>query len=106
MGVYRMKGEAEADYVELFAEDSRWITQEIQKTTGVSPVVYAYPYGYWTEVTEVILAGYDYRITLTVTDGTNTLVKGLPQSLRTLKRHNVTEAMSPEQLVEDLKGLN
>ena len=106
LGVYRMKEEREADYVELFAEDSRWITHEILKCTGTAPVVYAYPYGYWTEVTEVILAGYDYRITLTVTDGMNTVVKGLPQSLRTLKRHNVTESMTPQQLIEDLKGLN
>ena len=92
--------------MDRFAEDSRWITNEIFKTTGVTPTVYAYPYGYWTEVTEVILAGYDYRITLTVTDGMNTVVKGLPQSLRTLKRHNVTESMTPQQLIDDLKGLN
>ncbi len=106
LGVYRMKGEPEADYVELFAEDSRWITQEILKCTGTAPTVYAYPYGYWTDTTEVILAGYGYRVTLTVTDGMNTVIKGLPQSLRQLKRHNVTVDMTPEQLIEDLKGLN
>ena len=46
-----------------------------------------------------------YRVTLTVQDGVNTIVRGLAQSLRSLKRHNVTEDMSPETLLADLKGL-
>ena len=104
-GVYKMRGETEKAYVNAFTEDTQAVTSLIEDGLGVRPSVYAYPYGYHSDITEVILSQMGYRVTLTVQDGVNTIVRGLAQSLRSLKRHNVTEDMSPETLLADLKGL-
>jgi hypothetical protein len=44
------------------------------------------------------------KVTLTVEQGINVIVKGLPQSLRALKRCTVGEDMSPVELLDYLEG--
>ncbi|MEA4824989.1 MAG: polysaccharide deacetylase family protein [Clostridiaceae bacterium] len=105
LGVYRMSGESEKAYVAAFTADTQAVTDAITQGLGVRPTVYSYPYGYHTDITEVILSQMGYRVTLTVANGINTIVKGLSQSLRALKRYNVTESMTPAELIEGLKGL-
>ena len=105
LGVYRMRGESEAAYVEAFTQDALRTQEMVREATGVAPYVYAYPYGYSNQHTEVMLDTIGIRVTLTVEDGVNTIIKGLPQSLRQLKRHNVTDDISAQQLLSDLKGL-
>ncbi len=105
LGAYRMLGESEKAYAAAFTADTQAVTDAIAQGLGIRPTVYSYPYGYHTDITEVILSQMGYRVTLTVEDGMNTIVKGLPQSLFALKRHNVTENTTPEELVKELKGL-
>ena len=106
LGVYKMRGESEEDYARMFAADTEAVTRVIADGLGEAPFVYAYPYGYHSDISDLELARLGYTVTLTVQDGINTVTRGLPQSLRALRRHNVTEDMTPDELVEALKGWN
>lgn len=100
LGAYKLRGEREDDYAAMFTADTEKLLAALPGAQ-----VYAYPYGYYSDITEVILAQLGIRVTLTVEDGVNTLVKGLPQSLRALKRHNVPAGTSAETLIGDLAAL-
>jgi hypothetical protein len=45
----------------------------------------------------------DIKATVTTKAGTNTIIKGLPQSLRAMKRFGITENISSEQLIKMIK---
>lgn len=105
-GIYRMKGESEGDYIRMFREDFLKSSSGIEAALGRKVATYAYPYGYHTDLSEVLLSEMGVQVTLTVDAGTNVIVKGLPQSLRALKRYTVDAETSAEQVLDYLKGRN
>ncbi len=71
---------------------------------GESADYFAYPFGKWSELSEVILAEEGVSITFGTQPHVNTLIKGLPQSLRVLGRLAATEEMSGEALLSLLEN--
>ncbi len=104
-GVLKMKGEKEAEYIEAFRADYEASRHQIEGALGTKVTTYAYPFGIHTYFTEVLLWEEGIKVTLTVEEGMNTLVKGLPQSLLGLRRYTVGCDTTPEQLVDYLEGL-
>ncbi len=104
-GVLRMQDESEADYVAAFRSDFGASREEIEGTLGTTVTAYAYPFGIHTELAEVLLWEMGIKISLTVEEGVNTVVKGLPQSLLCLRRNTVGNDLTPEQLVAYVEGL-
>ncbi|MGE5560786.1 MAG: polysaccharide deacetylase family protein [Chloroflexota bacterium] len=104
-GVLPRRGESEQEYIRAFREDLEASRSAIESALGTPVTVYAYPYGIHTDLTEVLLAEMGIKITLTVEEGTNTVVKGLPQTLRAMKRLEVGADTSPEELLLYLGGL-
>jgi peptidoglycan/xylan/chitin deacetylase (PgdA/CDA1 family) len=102
-GVYKKAGETEEEYIEAFCADFRRAEKEILDNTGSSVIAYAYPNGFYTTLSEVLLSRMGVRITMTVEEGMNTAIKGLPQSLRAMKRYRMHERITGEALVERLQ---
>lgn len=104
-GVLRKPGETEEEYIRAFKADVAACMKGIEEGAGVTPTVFAYPYGLYSDLSEVLLSEAGIKVTLTVEPGMNTVVKGLPQSLRALTRLTVGEDLSPEALLDLLEGL-
>lgn len=99
-GILPMAGESEDKYASVFRADLEASCTGITKALGTPVTVYTYPFGLHTELSEVLLSGTGIKVTLTSEAGRNTVVKGLPQSLRCLKRWSVEEDTSPSRLIE------
>lgn len=103
-GVCQKEGESEDDYISAFREDFEKSRSEIEKFTGCGVIAYAYPNGLYTTLSEVLLSEMGVKVTFTIEEGMNTVIKGLPQSLRAMKRYRVGEEISGDELVGMLKG--
>lgn len=95
--------EDEASYISLLQKDIARSSGEILKGTGSRVTAVAYPLGRFNDLTEVLLSRLNIKVTLTTKAGTNTIIKGLPQSLRAMKRFGITENISPEELINKIK---
>jgi len=104
-GVLPLPGEREADYLAAFTADLAAARAQLA-AAGVEPVAYAYPYGLFTTLSEVLLAEQGVSLTFTTEPGGNVLVKGLDQTLRQLKRINVDGGMTAEDLLQTLAALD
>ena len=79
--------------------------QMYSQAFGSRTIALAYPSGVYSDLTEVVLHGNGFPITLsTDTDRRNTLVKGLPQTLCALCRLNVSEAQATEEILTYLEN--
>lgn len=106
IGALPQKGESEAEYIEAFTADYERSRTEIQANTGSKVIAFAYPLGEYSRESEALLMELGNRATMTVNDGTNTIIKGLPQSLYALNRINVNQDTEPDVLVNMVKGEN
>lgn len=65
-------------------------------------VALAYPSGKWDTLTNVVLRENGIKVTVTIEEGINEIIKGLPQSLFALKRCNMDESVTIAELLEKL----
>lgn len=103
-GVYPLPGETEEEYIKMFCEDFKQSKTKLESNVGNKVIEFAYPYGFNTTFSEALLTEMGVKVTTTVEEGNNTIVKGLPQSLLTMNRFNVTGWISGKQLVEMIGG--
>lgn len=96
-------GEREEDFIHAMQEDFSRSIHETGMITKQTVDVLAYPEGIYSELTQAIAWQCGFRITVTSDPGTNTLVRGLPQTLLGLRRYAVTSDVNPEQLLEMLQ---
>ena len=95
-----LDGESEADYRAALTKDCQAICQLIHDSTGETKIhALAYPGGYYDILTQVTLLENGFDMTFTTQVGSNTLVKGLPQSLLGLRRYNINQTISVEQIL-------
>lgn len=100
VGILPREDESEWDYAAFLQEDCQTMTDLLGKTPGVL----AYPYGYASELSEVVLHEMGIYATVTIEEKINTIVKGLPQSLRQMGRFYMTEDISAPELLSMLSG--
>ena len=103
-GVLQMDGESETDYVAALTADFLRSKEQIQSVLDVECNVYTYPYGYRDILSEVVLQGLGIQVTVTIDPGVNVLLKGVPQSLYSLKRIDVYGGMTAGALMDTLAG--
>ena len=103
--MHQKPGESEEEYIAKFRADVEASRSAIEDALGTRATVYAYPFGYYTQLSEVLLWEMGIKVTLTVEEGIDVVIKGLPQSLRALKRCAIGEHMSPVELQDYLAGL-
>ena len=95
-GVLQKDDESEEAYVAFLQQDQT----AMQALLGESAKILAYPYGLCSELSEVVLSQMGVYATLTTQEKVNTLVKGMPQSLRQLGRFRITDDYSPEAVLD------
>lgn len=105
-GVLKKDGETNEEYIEAFCSDFQKSERGILDNLGSKVISYAYPNGYYSTLSEVLLSKMEVKITMTIEEGMNTVIKGLPQSLRAMKRYGIHEGISGEGLVELLEQGN
>ena len=99
--ILALEGESEEDYRSLLSADCQKIRQVIQEGMGEASVhVMAYPSGQFDTLSQVTLLENGFDIIFTTQVGSNTLIKGQPQSLLGLHRYNMNESVSVEQMLE------
>ena len=97
----KLPTESEDDYVEYLRQDMAAMTELI----GDSAQMLAYPGGACDELAEVVLSQLGVEVTLTTEHKLNTLVQGLPQSLRQLGRVYAENIETPQALISTLEEL-
>ena len=63
----------------------------------------AYPFGYYCQEADDLLAEQGISVTFTIDERANHLFRGNPRSLRMLGRFNVTDNITGESLVKRLE---
>ena len=101
VGVLRQKNETEKEYITAFKRDLTRAINNIERNTTEKVSVLSYPYGQFTMLSEVLSTSMGIKITLTTNEGSNTIIKGLPQSLHELKRYGI-ENISTDTLLQIL----
>lgn len=91
-GLLQREGESEQDYAAFLRESCARSREAMEPALGHKVEVLAYPGGQRSLLSEILLAREGFYATVTTTPGVNTLVKGLPQTLRAMDRYDM-EAM-------------
>jgi len=99
-GVLQREDEREEDYIAFLRSDCSAMNQRFQAAYGRNVSVLAYPYGLHSELSEVVLSEEGIYATVTSSPRTNTIIKGMDQSLRTMGRYTVTGEMSAGELLQ------
>ena len=87
-GVGQRSGETDYDYTAAVVADVGKLQRKLFELTGKECRVFAYPFGKYGKLSESILCGMSFRITLTCNEGVSTVYKGRPETLHLLKRVN------------------
>ena len=88
--ILRWHGERENDYIEALRADHLKISEAIYTAIGERVFAIAFPHGIYDELSQAVLLELGVRVTLGVRPGSNTVIKGLPQSLLSLNRFTIT----------------
>ena len=96
-GALQMSGERPEDYAAALAQDYA-MAQQLSDVVSKPLPVYTYPYGFYSELSEIVLHELGARATVTIDYGANQLLKGSPQSLYRLRRINVEGGLAGELL--------
>lgn len=91
-GVLQREDETEAEYAAFLHRDCGQFNQLMEPVLGRPADILAYPYGRCSVLSEILLAREGFYTTVTTRPGQNTVIKGLPQTLRSMNRYDL-EAM-------------
>ena len=103
-GCLQMEGESVASYVDFLSKDCNTMRALFEEHLDKAPRVLAYPYGKYTDLSEMVFSDEGYDVTLSVEEGNSLLIKGVPQSLKAMKRHFVKEEHTPQELLAMMQG--
>ena len=92
--------EIEADYIEDLRNDCQKQSEIFINNLGYSPIALSYPSGKHDTLSDVILKEEGIKISFTINEGNNTIIKGLPQSLIALNRYNMEERTNMDRMLE------
>ena len=100
-GVMQKKDEGINQYINFFKEDIGMLEGQIEANVENEVTTFAYPYGINSPLSEKLLKDLGYKVTLTVDEGMNLITKD-KKSLFRLKRYNINNELSSEELLEML----
>lgn len=98
-GAVKLKGESDRDFAERFAADLEKSKSEIEQNVGNSVFALSFPKGIHSTLTDAVSRQCGFDITVTVNEGTNTIIKGLPQSLYSLNRIGMYTHLDADGLI-------
>lgn len=99
-GVLPLAGESQADYAAALRADMDAFVQRRSGRVDTPLLALAYPFGYYGEETEDILAELGVAVTFTTQEHCSRLTRGRRETLRHMGRFNVTDRMTGRELVQ------
>lgn len=103
-GVGQMEGESETQYRAAVKEDAGRLQTELSRRSGVTPVVFAYPFGKYTTPAKEELLSLGFRMLFTCNEGVTTVVRGDSTTLHYVRRFNRNGKMSTKTLLEEIES--
>lgn len=102
-GVLPRDSESEEDYIAFFRDDFQKMKDLFKEKLGKSISVFAYPYGFHSDLSEMLLQEEGVYATVTTEGKVNTVMKGQPRSLLQMGRFNMTQDISGSALLDLIK---
>jgi len=96
----RWEDESESDFIAALTHDHQTISRLVQAELGEPVFAVAFPHGLYDTLTQAVLQANGVRITLGTQEGINTVLMGMPQSLLSMLRINITNHINEEKLME------
>ncbi len=102
-GASKLKGETDSEFAKIFFDDITKSKEEIEQNIGNGVIALSFPHGIHSPLTDVVVKMAGYHASVTVSEGKNQLIKGVPQCMYGLKRFGAYQDMSGEDLIEKIK---
>ncbi len=102
--VKSLEGEAETDYLSALEDDIRASIAQLEDAAGEPVFALAYPNGIMTEEAAAVFRENGITVTFSTEYRSNTLVRGLPQSLLGLGRYTITDSVTGDELIRLLEN--
>lgn len=104
-GILQREDETEEAYMAFLREDCRKFNDLMEPVLGGPAEVLAYPYGFYSTLSKIVLQEQGIYATVTTHTGSNTIIKGMPQSLLDLNRFTVDQTVTGEKLLQMLRTM-
>lgn len=101
-GCAKKKGESDEDYAAALKADVERLNRALEENCGITPFVFAYPYGEISVGSDETLAAEGFKVLLTCEEKINTVVKGGGELL-VLGRFNRASSLSTEEFMRELE---
>lgn len=101
--IVQLEGEEEGKYIEALRLDAQKMNEALKNNLGVESIALAYPTGAYSELASAVLKEEGIKVTFSVEEGVNEIIKGLPQSLYALKRFNMYEGINLVDLLKRVR---
>ena len=98
--------ESSAEYAVALTADHEQFSQNMQRYLYKRPLVFTYPYGEATVITEQIMQDLSYSITFTTVDGISRITRSNPLSLYALNRINIEEDTDIRGIIERMEAVH
>lgn len=103
-GILRREDETEEAYIAFLREDIRRQNELLSPILGGDVSVLAFPFGLHDTLSDMLLDEAGIYATVTTRQGGNTIVKGIPQSLLSMNRYDITQDVTGEGLLALIEG--
>lgn len=98
----QIETDTEESYIKAIREDFALFASAYKEMTEEPVEVLAYPLGEHDKYISSLLAESGIKCTFTTVNGSNTIIKGLPQTLYNLKRNNVGDGTNVGEMLEKM----
>ncbi|MBO5142922.1 MAG: polysaccharide deacetylase family protein [Clostridia bacterium] len=96
----KLENDTEEEYMKVLQDDCEKLKSEIKNNLNKEVIALSYPNGKYETITNVVLKENNIKATVTINEGVNEILKGLPQSLYALNRYNMDETVTTEKMLE------
>ncbi len=102
-GASKLEGETDREFAKIFTDDIGRSISEIKENTNYTVTAFSYPQGAHTALTDLCAAKkLGIKATVTVSNDSNTVIKGIPQSMYLMNRFGMYKFITPEDMLREL----
>ena len=105
-GCKRINGESEKEYCENLYDDIGTLQATLQDNCGVTPVTFAYPYGFVSDESIDVLCEIGFKALLTCNEKPNYISRSNPECLKCINRYNRPSGISTDAFMKKLLSKN
>ncbi len=100
----KLSNETDENYINAMYTDFNLMQNIFNDCLEKDIAVFTYPRGKFTDLSEKVLKDLGVKMTITTQNGNNLIQKGNPESLYKIKRYNICNEVSSEQLLKYLEA--